>query len=1386
MKKKLLSALLTAVMLVTSVPAALAAKNDDVFTVDPDNVISSWGGFNSEGQMKQIRILGGTLEYKSVAGVDESGCVKATIGGGSGWDGIRIPVQLAIGETYDITFDVRGDMGGSISLIFYYSNGGYDTVLLNKLHGIKADWSTYTNTWTCTGKNSNVTATTGIGEFEVRLGDGQVAGEYYIDNFTLKPHYKASNVEDYGSFLYRGDDPNKEDNNLDSVSPKMVAFTDVENHWAKETTNLLATYGYIDGIGDNLYAPNKNVTRAEFVKMMTDALNLQTPSDLTVPYTDVAKDAWYAAPVRIANGLGLLDPAMTFGNRFFPDQAITREEAASIAAKIAVIRKVDKKDNGVSFGDMASVSSWAQDGVKAAAEYGVIRGYEDGTYKPKANITRAESAEILMRVVEFTRRFNIYVDQATGSDKNDGTKGAPLKSLLRAVEMVREYNMDMQNDIYVRIKGRQYLEDTIKLGTKDSGMNGYRVIYTSWGDEKAEISMGTKHTGFKLHDAKNNIYSVGVGSGREVRQVYFNGVSGIRSRSVAGLKNPKYVTGGIVSEDTQLLDFKYPEKVELIHKTDWRFSKIVTTKVTDQGDGTILIEPKSNIIGKIGKAAYPAYLENAYEFLDQPGEWYLDHVEGTLYYIPRDGEDMSAMVATVPKGENLLQISGSSGEDPAKRIVFDNLEFCEVNDLKAVRDGGWAGNQNGGYAENGWALMDHAVTVSNAYHVDFTNNKFEHMAKGALLFERAVQYCDVIGNEFFDLGGNAVNLGSSTTDGKDVKDTAALNRYNRVNNNYVHQIGREHMSAVGIAATWPRHTQINHNEIVNTPYSGMHIGWGWDDYVNQGTVLHDLEINNNYIHEYITDRLYDSGGIYIVGTSSLENPDLKNRITGNYFQNARNAYGAVYPDQGASDWHIYENVIDDKDVLNWRTNWGEKGIKEKDQLLWLHIWKSTIRRNTAENNYTTNAGYRADGEKATTIVQNNQVIPDANWPEEAQNIIANAGIEDAYIGNFETITGPQSLVTRETDYTVTPDAPVKLDIKVTGQYDKEYPLSDFDIDYWVSDPNLLEISPDGVMTAKGVGLAFVEVSALVDGVQQVKTCRVTVDADYNRLEPNKTSLQPLVGYSAKLTINAVSPMERKLAVPDENTTYESLDTSIATVDADGTVHGLTVGETTIKVKAEYRGMTIDTEIPVKVSSYSQPDTLELPFTKANSDLFVASKWSGYQAVPEDGGVAVKGEPGRLDGSAGSGLIAFDLIIKEQNGWPSLMFGLTDRMGTYGSADCYLIGFKPTYIEFQRFNKGKRTYFFGDETSLGPVAGPGIPNTADDPVFKFNERMSVITGALDTGNGTRVVLIINGKPVFDYLDNLDGYIPQGGYFGIYAPEDFVFLPYTGIGSQETAE
>lgn len=181
-------------------------------------------------------------------------------------------------------------------------------------------------------------------------------------------------------------------------------FKDAANHWAKEDINDMGSRMVVSGVGNDLYEPDRNITRAEFAAIMVKALGLK-PGEGSNPFKDVASNEWYADYIKTAYARKIIagyDEA-TFG----PNDKITREQAMAMINRAMGITglKVEltdaEKDRLLSgYTDGSLTSGWARSNVAACVKAGIVSGRGTGIVAPRENITRAEVAVIVKRLLQ--------------------------------------------------------------------------------------------------------------------------------------------------------------------------------------------------------------------------------------------------------------------------------------------------------------------------------------------------------------------------------------------------------------------------------------------------------------------------------------------------------------------------------------------------------------------------------------------------------------------------------------------------------------------------------------------------------------------------------------------------------------------------------------------------------------------------------------------------------------------------------------------------------------------------------------------------------------------------------------------------------------------------
>ena len=177
--------------------------------------------------------------------------------------------------------------------------------------------------------------------------------------------------------------------------PRKYAFLDLQNHWAEEEINDLAKRKIVHGVENEFFCPDDTVTRAQFAKM---AGSLLDESGTLISFSDVSAQAWYYADVQKAAAAGIMQGD---GNKFWPEENITREEIAVTALRLFEHLNGKSESKAPSeFSDREQISSWAVDSVLKCTSMKLMSGMDDGTFKPGNSATRAEAAVVIWRIVK--------------------------------------------------------------------------------------------------------------------------------------------------------------------------------------------------------------------------------------------------------------------------------------------------------------------------------------------------------------------------------------------------------------------------------------------------------------------------------------------------------------------------------------------------------------------------------------------------------------------------------------------------------------------------------------------------------------------------------------------------------------------------------------------------------------------------------------------------------------------------------------------------------------------------------------------------------------------------------------------------------------------------
>ncbi len=474
---------------------------------------------------------------------------------------------------------------------------------------------------------------------------------------------------------------------------------------------------------------------------------------------------------------------------------------------------------------------------------------------------------------EAATQATFYVDPSYGNNANSGTSTAnAFKTIERARLAVAGVNSNMTGDIIVFLRaGTYWLTGPLVFNPSDSGTNGYHVYYRNLGTEIPVISGGVNLTGgWTLYDASKGIYKK-TGVAGSFRQLYVNNLRTDRARSPNKTNNktfgPYYSVLGVDPSSktvkipvSQISNWPGLTSVEMVMHPHWyQYRGRISSFATDAAYAYVTFKAPENAYLFLKPASFwettPYFFENAYAFLDAPGEWFLDEIGDALYYKPKVGENMSTVSIVAPVQETLFRIGGASSNNKVKYLAFQGVTFSYSN---------WTGPSASGSAmtqgarELVTAARPGAISVCYADVIDFESCTFKFLGGAAVSYLRGVTNSSIIGCDFVDLSGNGVVIHD---DGVINPITGDKCDSLLIANNYFTRVGQDYLNGISIVSYFAQRLTVEANEISNSPYMGIQIG-GQSGSAESG--MKNNIIRHNRIHD-VMQFLDDGAAVYTLG-----------------------------------------------------------------------------------------------------------------------------------------------------------------------------------------------------------------------------------------------------------------------------------------------------------------------------------------------------------------------------------------------------------------------------------------------------------------------------------------------------------------------------------------
>ena len=294
----------------------------------------------------------------------------------------------------------------------------------------------------------------------------------------------------------------------------------------------------------------------------------------------------------------------------------------------------------------------------------------------------------------------------------DGWGGACVKirpcSLDQAIDRLHSGSV-----LYLR-GGTYRLAKTIDLTRSDVSIRAYP-------GEKPVLTGAKRITGFTLSDPSKNIYVARVPRGVDTRQLFVDGVRAERARTELNSATFTATATGFTTPDPSFAKLANQSDVEVVQENKWKHMRCPLSAITADGTGSnLVVQPdcwqdnNTSVINSqfpfngngLPKLDGVSWVENAYQFLAKPGQWYLDRGAGKLYYIPLPGQNVHRADVELPVLDTLVSASGTPGH------------IAPVDDSVGAYQGAWqnsTGRQLGDFRDGVHATQTAGASVSYTF-----------------------------------------------------------------------------------------------------------------------------------------------------------------------------------------------------------------------------------------------------------------------------------------------------------------------------------------------------------------------------------------------------------------------------------------------------------------------------------------------------------------------------------------------------------------------------------------------------------------------------------------------------------------------------------------------
>ena len=512
---------------------------------------------------------------------------------------------------------------------------------------------------------------------------------------------------------------------------------------------------------------------------------------------------------------------------------------------------------------------------------------------------------------------------ADGKDSNKGTMKRPFRTIEKALEAAR--NEKGEITLYLR-EGVYRLSAPLTLTASD-GNSEKKLTLTSFPNEKATISGGVL-LNLNWQPYERGIWQAKVNQDIEIDMLLVNG----EIRHMARYPNYDeqavrfHGTSSQATAPERVKGWKHPETgfLHAMHNSDWGdFHYRIKGR---KENGELILEGGWQNNRQSGLHPENRMVENIFEELDAPGEWFFDRNEKILYYYPLEGEQPATAIFETPQLKHLIEVRGTQAA-PAENIVIRNLNLTQtqrtfMEKYEPLLRSDWT------------VYRGAAVFFEGTENCTLTQCDLYNLGGNAVFFSKYNRQGEVSSSHFTNIGASAICF---------VGDTACVRspsfEYSQfvpyekmdlqkgpkgvnfpaqciVRDNLIHRIGLFEKQTTGVELSMCQSIVVSHNSIYDTPRAGINVSEGtWGGHcIEYNDVFETVKETGDHgsFNSWGRDRFWHpnykemeeltTGHPEIILLDAVKTTTIRN----NRFRCDRG--WDIDLDDGSSNYHIYNNL----------------------------------------------------------------------------------------------------------------------------------------------------------------------------------------------------------------------------------------------------------------------------------------------------------------------------------------------------------------------------------------------------------------------------------------------------------------------------------------------